>query len=85
MEMNSKYQSPDMVVYDEVITVITNNPKAFASGKDMAQILRYINNLPKYDLKHVSDNITNNNTTVNVIAEESKVRDLIASIKEHVM
>lgn len=48
----------------------------------MAQILRCISNLPKYDLKPVADNITN--TTINVIAEESKVRDLIASIKEHV-
>lgn len=50
----------------------------------MAQILRCISNLPKYDLKPVSDNITNNNISINVIAEESKVRDLIASIKEHV-
>lgn len=83
MEMNTKHQSPDMVEYDEVIAVIANYPKAFASEKDMAQILRCISNLPKYDLKPVSDNITNNNTTINVIAEESKVRDLIASIKEH--
>lgn len=45
---------------------------------------RCISSLPKYDLKTASDNITNNNTTINVIAEESKVRDLIASIKEHV-
>ena len=84
MGMNSKHQSPDMVVYDEVIAVIACNPKAFVSEKEMALILRYISNLPKYDLKPVSDNITNNNTTINVIAEESKVRDLIASIKEHV-
>lgn len=83
MGMNTKYQSPDMVEYDEVIAVIANYPKAFASEKDMAQILRCISNLPKYDLKPVADNITNNNTTINVIAEESKVRDLIASIKEH--
>ena len=50
----------------------------------MATILRQISSLKKYDLKPVADNITNNNTTVNVIAEESKVRDLIASIKNHV-
>lgn len=84
MGTNTKHQSPDMVEYDEVIAVIANYPKAFASEKDMAQILRCISNLPKYDLKSVADNITNNNTTINVIAEESKVRDLIASIKEHV-
>lgn len=83
MGMNTKHQSPDMIEYDEVIAVIANYPKAFASEKDMAQILRCISNLPKYDLKPVADNITNNNITINVIAEESKVRDLIASIKEH--
>ena len=59
--MNTKHQSPDMVEYSEVIAVITNYPKAFASEKDMAQILRCISNLPKYDLKPVADNITNNN------------------------
>ena len=83
MEMNSKYQSPDMIKYDEVIAIIANYPKAFVSEKEMAQILRCISGLTKYDLKPVADNITNNNTTINVIAEESKVRDLIASIKEH--
>lgn len=76
--------SPDMVKYDDVIQIITNYPKCFTSEKDMAQILRCISSLTKYDLNPVSDNITNNNTTINVIAEESKVRDLIASIKEHV-
>ena len=81
--MNIKHKSPDMVKYDEVIAIIANYPKAFASEKDMAQILRCISGLPKYDLKPVADNITNINTTINVIAEESKVRDLIASIKEH--
>lgn len=84
MEMNTKHQSPDMIRYDAVIDVIANNPKAFVSEKEMAQILRCISSLPKYDLKPVADNITNNNTTINLIAEESKVRDLIASIKEHV-
>ena len=84
MGMNSKHQSPDMVVYDEVIAVIANNPKCFVSEEKMASVLRQIGALSKYDLKPVSDNITNNTTTVNVIAEESKVRDLISSIKERV-
>lgn len=39
MVTNTKHQSPDMVEYDEVIAVIANYPKAFASEKDMAQIL----------------------------------------------
>ena len=84
MVMNSKHQSPDMVKYDEVIAIIANNPKCFVSEEKMASVLRQISTLSKYDLNPVADNITNNNTTVNVIAEESKVRDLIASIKEHV-
>ena len=40
MEMNSKYQSPDMIKYDEVIAIIANYPKAFVSEKEMAQILQ---------------------------------------------
>ena len=84
MEKNTKHQSPDMVKYDDVMAVIANYPRVFKSEKDMAQIIRCISTLPKYDLKPFADNITNNNTTINVIAEESKVRDLIASIKEHV-
>ncbi len=83
MGMNTKHQSPDMVEYDEVIAVIANYPKAFASEKDMAQILRCISSLPKYDLKPVADNITNNNTTVNLIAESPKVKQLIEKIKEN--
>lgn len=84
MVMNSKHQSPDMVKYDEVIAVIANNPNCFVSEGKMASVLRQISGLSKYDLKPVADHITNNNTTINVIAEESKVRDLISSIKEHV-
>ena len=83
MEMTNEHKSPDMVKYDDVISVIANNPKCFASEEKMALVLRQISNLWKYDLKPIADNITNNNTTINVIAEESKVRDLISSIKEH--
>lgn len=75
--------SPDMVKYDDVIQVITNYPKCFTSEKDMAQILRCISSLTKYDLKPVSDNITNNNTTVNVIAEKGKVKELVDTIREN--
>lgn len=83
MGMNTKHQSPDMVEYDEVIAVIANNPKAFVSEKEMAQILRYISSLPKYDLKPVADNITNNNTNVYLVAESAKVKQLIDKIKEN--
>lgn len=83
MGMNTKHQSPDMVEYDEVIAVIANYPKAFVSEKEMAQILRCISSLPKYDLKPVSDNITNNNTNVYLVAESPKVKQLIDKIKEN--
>ena len=76
--------SPDMVKYDDVIRIITNNPKCFASEKDMAQILRSISSLSKYDLNPVSDNITNNNTTINVIAEKGKVKQLVDTIRQNV-
>lgn len=75
--------SPDMVKYDDVIQIITNYPKCFTSEKDMAQILRCISSLTKYDLKPVSDNITNNNTTVNVIAEKGKVKELVDTIRQN--
>lgn len=83
MGMNTKHQSPDMVEYDEVIAIIANYPKAFVSEKEMAQILRCISSLPKYDLKPVSDNITNNNTNVYLVAESPKVKQLIDKIKEN--
>ena len=75
--------SPDMVKYDDVIQIITNYPKCFTSEKDMAQILRCISSLTKYDLNPVSDNITNNNTTVNVIAEKGKVKELVDTIRNN--
>lgn len=74
--------SPDMVRFASVLQVITNRPNAFKNEKSMADIVRELNSLQKYDYNPVADTITNNNTTINVIAEESKVRDLIASIKE---
>ena len=76
--------SPDMVKYDDVIQIITNYPKCFTSEKDMAQILRCISSLKKYDLNPVSDNITNNNTTINVIAEKGKVKQLVDTIRQNV-
>ncbi len=84
MGINTKHQSPDMVKYDEVIAIIANYPKAFASEKDMAQILRCISSLPKYDLKPNADNITNNNTTINLVAESPKVKQLIEKIRENI-
>lgn len=79
-----KNPSPDMVKYDDVIRIITDYPKAFSSEKDMAQVIRCISNLPKYDLKPVADNITNNNTTINLVAESQKVKQLIKKIKENI-
>ncbi len=73
-----------MVRYDAVIDIIANSPKAFASEKEMAQILRCISSLPKYDLKPIADNITNNNTTINLVAESPKVKQLIEKIRENV-
>ncbi len=84
MENSNKNSSPDMVRYDAVINIITNYPKAFASEKDMAQILRCISSLPKYDLKPIADNITNNNTTINLVAESPKVKQLIEKIRENI-
>ena len=77
-----KLTSPDLVRYDDVISVIAGYPQYFKDEKGMAVIIRNISSLQKYDYHPVADTITNNNTTINVIAEESKVRDLIASIKE---
>ena len=48
----------------------------------MAEMIAALNGLPKYDLKPVADNITNNNTTVNLIAESGKVRELINKMKD---
>jgi len=81
--MESNRKSPDMVKFDEVISVIASYPKAFASEKDMAQIIRCISGLTKYDLKPVADNITNNNTNVYLVAESTKVKQLIDKIKEN--
>ena len=84
MGMTDEHKSPDMVKYDEVISIIANNPKCFASEEKMASILRQISNLRKHDLKPIADNITNNNTTFNVIAEKGKVKELVDTIKDNV-
>ncbi len=84
MEIDNKCKSPDMVKFDEVISIITNNPRAFKSEKELAGILRHLNSLQKYDLKPIADNITNNNTTFNVIAEKGKVKELVDTIKDNV-
>lgn len=77
---SDKNTSPDMVRFDEVIHVIEECPECFASVKKMATVVRLLNNLQKYDLKPVADNITNNNITI--VAENSKVRQMIEDLKE---
>ena len=77
-------QSPDMVKFSSVLSVITDNPTAFKSEGEMARILRQINCLQKYDLKPVADNITNNNITVNLVTEHPKVKQLIEKIKDNI-
>jgi hypothetical protein len=74
--------SPDMVKFESVIAIITDCPKAFASEKDMAMIIRQINNLQKYDLKPVADNV--NNLTVNVIAETSRVKKFLEDLDKSI-
>lgn len=75
--------SPDMVKFSEVVEVISRNNDCFVKTqyKDgMAVVLRSLSSLGKYDLHPVSDNITNNNTTVNVIAEDKKIKALLGTI-----
>jgi hypothetical protein len=43
-----------------------------------------MNDIKKYDLHPVADNITKNNTTVNLIAESPKVKQLIEKIKDNI-
>ena len=76
----NKNTSPDMVRFDQVIGVIESCPECFANVKKMATVVRLLNNLQKYDLKPVADNITNNNITI--VAENSKVRQMIEDLKE---
>ena len=76
----NKNTSPDMVRFDQVIGVIEGCPECFVNAKKMATVVRLINNLQKYDLKPVADNITNNNITI--VAENSKVRQMIEALKE---
>lgn len=78
---DTKNSSPDMVRYSDVIGVLTSYPKAFKDENALANIIYKISCLTKYDLKPVADNVTNNNTTVNVIAEEDKVRDFMAGLR----
>ena len=72
--------SPDMVKLSAVLEVITARPKSFKSENALAEMIRAVNNLRKYDLNPVSDTI--NNTTVNVIAENSKMREFFENVKE---
>lgn len=74
-------KSPDMIKYDDVVSVITSYPKCFKDHDGMATILRHICSLEKFDVHPVSDTITNNNTTVNVIAETTKVREFIDDLR----
>ena len=74
--------SPDMVRLSSVIGVLTNNEKCFTDTKRMAKVMNEILDLPKYDLKPVSD--TNYNTTINLVDGRSEVRHLIDKIKESV-
>jgi len=78
--MNSANPTPDMVKYAEVVGVITTCAAVFKNEKEMAKLLQMINNLSRYDLKPVPDNISN--TTVNLIAESGKVRELIEKMKD---
>ena len=77
MENNT---SPDMVRFTDVLRVLTTNANAFKNEKDMARVMTQIIGLQKYDLKPVADNISN--TTVNLIAESGKVRELIEKMKD---
>lgn len=48
----------------------------------MAHIVMLLNNLAKYDLKPVADNITN--TNINIVAEKGKVKELTNKIRASV-
>lgn len=82
--MTDMNKSPDMIIYDEVIRVLSNNPRAFASERDLARVLSQINSLQKYDLHSVPDNIDNNYTTINIVTDKDSVRELISKIKANV-
>lgn len=82
--MEDNLKSPDMVKFADVLNVITIYGKSFKSEKDLADFIRAMNDIKKYDLHPVADNITNNNTTVNLIAESPKVKQLIEKIKENI-
>lgn len=62
--------------------VITCNPHCFKDEKRMAHIVMLLNNLAKYDLKPVADNITN--TNINIVAEKGKVKELTNKIRASV-
>ncbi len=82
--MEDNLKSPDMVKFADVLQVIAIYGKSFKSEKDLAEFIRVMNNIKKYDLHPVADNITNNNTTVNLIAESPKVKQLIEKIKDNI-
>lgn len=74
--------SPDMVKFSQVIHIISMRGSSFKDEKKLAEMVAALNGLPKYDLNPVADNITNNYTTVNLIAESGKVRELINKMKD---
>ena len=76
---NKDNTSPDVVKFEDVLYVITDSAKCFKSEKELGYLLARIKSLKKYDLKPVADTITE--TTVNVIAEDSKVRDFLVGIR----
>ena len=80
--MSETNNSPDMVRYASVISVITESSRCFKSEKDMARVIQRINALTKYDLKPVAD--TNNYTTINLVDGRGDVRKLIDHIKQNV-
>ena len=82
MSDKDTYTSPDMVKFSQVINIISTRGSSFKDEKKLAEMIAAINGLPKYDLKPVADNITNNNTTVNLIAESGKVKELIDKMKD---
>ena len=79
---NKTFTSPDMVKLSDVISILTSDSRYYKSEKEMASIIRQINCLKKYDLHPVSDTI--NNTTINIVADKAKVKELVSKIKENV-
>lgn len=82
MENKTICTSPDMVKLSDVISILTSDSKYYKSEKEMASIIRQVNCLTKYDLHPIPDTI--NNTTINIVADKTKVKELVSKIKENV-